>query len=77
MFCFLLFFRVLLALQQQEIADVFVDDFEALGSAAEAGDLPGQTSDLLVLHQGFTDKMHTKDRKISSVNWHPTIPGES
>ncbi|XP_024134305.1 WD repeat-containing protein 63 isoform X2 [Oryzias melastigma] len=67
--------RVLLALQQQEIADVFVDDFEALGSAAEAGDLPGQTSDLLVLHQGFTDKMHTKDRKISSINWHPTIPG--
>uniref|UniRef100_A0A3P9IXP1 WD repeat domain 63 n=1 Tax=Oryzias latipes TaxID=8090 RepID=A0A3P9IXP1_ORYLA len=67
--------RVLCALQQQEIADVFVDDFEALGTAAEAGDLPGQTSDLLVFHKGFTDKMHTKDRKISCVNWHPTIPG--
>lgn len=71
------FCRVLCALQQQEIGDVFVDDFEALGTAADAGDLPGQTSDLLVFHKGFTDKMHTKDRKISCVNWHPTIPGES
>ncbi|KAM9761958.1 dynein axonemal intermediate chain 3 [Menidia menidia] len=67
--------RILHALQQEEIVNLFTDDWKALGTEAEAGDWSGQVSKGLVLHQAFTDQKYTKDKKISSINWHPTIQG--
>ncbi|XP_044056933.1 dynein axonemal intermediate chain 3 isoform X2 [Siniperca chuatsi] len=67
--------RVLQALQQEEIMNVFFDDWKALGTAAEDGDYSGKVSEGLMLYQAFTDQKYTKDKKISSINWHPTIYG--
>uniref|UniRef100_A0A8P4G9M5 Dynein axonemal intermediate chain 3 n=1 Tax=Dicentrarchus labrax TaxID=13489 RepID=A0A8P4G9M5_DICLA len=67
--------RVLQALQQEEIMNGFFDDWKALGAAAEDGDWSGKVSEGLMLYQAFTDQKYTKDKKISSINWHPTIYG--
>ncbi|XP_040896700.1 dynein intermediate chain 3, axonemal [Toxotes jaculatrix] len=67
--------RVLLALQQEQIMNVFLDDWKALGTGAEADDWSGKVSEGLMLYQVFTDQKYTKDKKISSINWHPTING--
>uniref|UniRef100_A0A8D3CU06 Dynein axonemal intermediate chain 3 n=1 Tax=Scophthalmus maximus TaxID=52904 RepID=A0A8D3CU06_SCOMX len=75
-FCNLVTPRVLQALQQEEIMNVFRDDWMALGNGPEAGDWSGKDSKGLMLHQAFTDHKYTKDRKISSINWHPTIDGK-
>ncbi|XP_033478374.2 dynein axonemal intermediate chain 3 [Epinephelus lanceolatus] len=74
-FCNLVTPRVLRALQQEEIMNVFFDDWKALGTAAEDGDWSGKVSENLMLYQAFTDQKYTKDKKISSVNWHPAIYG--
>lgn len=68
--------RVLQALQQEEIMNVFFDDWKALGTAAEDGDWSGKVSKGLMLYQAFTDQKYTKEKKISSVNWHPNIYGK-
>ncbi|KAM7388182.1 hypothetical protein PAMP_024376 [Pampus punctatissimus] len=67
--------RVLQALQQEEIMNVFFDDWKALGTGAEGGDWSGKVSEGLMLYQAFTVQKYTKDKKISSINWHPTIYG--
>ncbi|MED6277784.1 hypothetical protein CHARACLAT_017031, partial [Characodon lateralis] len=67
--------RILHALQQEEIMNVFIDDWKALGTGLEAGEWSGQVSDSLVLHQIFTNQKYSKDKKISCLNWHPTIYG--
>ncbi|XP_047443492.1 dynein axonemal intermediate chain 3 [Mugil cephalus] len=74
-FCNLVTPRVLLALQQEEVMNVFFDDWKVLGAGAEAGDWSGKVSEGLVLHQAFSDQKYAKDKKISSINWHPTILG--
>nr|XP_033478376.1 WD repeat-containing protein 63 isoform X2 [Epinephelus lanceolatus] len=74
-FCNLVTPRVLRALQQEEIMNVFFDDWKALGTAAEDSDWSGKVSENLMLYQAFTDQKYTKDKKISSVNWHPAIYG--
>uniref|UniRef100_A0A3Q1GZC3 Dynein axonemal intermediate chain 3 n=1 Tax=Acanthochromis polyacanthus TaxID=80966 RepID=A0A3Q1GZC3_9TELE len=68
--------RVLQALQQEEIMNVFLDDCKALGTLAETDDWSGKVSEDLVLHYAFTNQKYTKDKKISSINWHPTIFGK-
>uniref|UniRef100_A0A8D0AHJ9 Dynein axonemal intermediate chain 3 n=1 Tax=Sander lucioperca TaxID=283035 RepID=A0A8D0AHJ9_SANLU len=65
--------RVLQALQQEGIMNVFFDDWKALGTAADDGDWAGKVSEGLMLYQAFTDQKYTKDKKICSINWHPTI----
>ncbi|XP_041790507.1 dynein intermediate chain 3, axonemal [Chelmon rostratus] len=67
--------RVLQALQQEEIMNVFLDDYKALGTLAEDGDWCGKVSEGLMLNQAFSDQKYTKDKKITSINWHPTIYG--
>ncbi|KAK5930505.1 hypothetical protein CgunFtcFv8_026733 [Champsocephalus gunnari] len=67
--------RVLQALQQEEIMNVFFDDWKALGTAGDDADWSGKVSEGLMLYQAFTDQKYTKDKKISSINWHPTIYG--
>ncbi|XP_037626290.1 dynein intermediate chain 3, axonemal isoform X1 [Sebastes umbrosus] len=67
--------RVLQALQQEGIMNVFFDDWKALGTGAEDGDWSGKIFEGLMLYQAFTDQKYTKDKKITSINWHPTIYG--
>ncbi|XP_068445744.1 dynein axonemal intermediate chain 3 isoform X2 [Clinocottus analis] len=67
--------RFLQALQQERITNVFFDDWDALGKAAEDSDWSRKVSEGLMLYQAFTDQNYTKDKKISSVNWHPTFYG--
>ena len=76
MHMFYLFCRVLRALQQEGIMNVFFDDWKALGTATEDGDWAGKVSEGFMLSQAFTDQKYTKDKKICSVNWHPTIYGK-
>ncbi|XP_042368184.1 dynein axonemal intermediate chain 3 [Plectropomus leopardus] len=74
-FCDLVTPGVLQALQQEENMNVFFDDFKALGTTTEDGDWSGKVSEGLMLYQAFTDQKYTKDKKISSIHWHPTIYG--
>ncbi|KAM6938645.1 dynein axonemal intermediate chain 3-like [Lycodopsis pacificus] len=66
--------RMLYALQQEGIMNVFFDDWKALGTAAKV-DWSGKDFKGLKHYQAFSDQHYTKDKKISSVNWHPTIYG--
>ncbi|XP_075944011.1 dynein axonemal intermediate chain 3 [Anarhichas minor] len=67
--------RMLYALQQEGIMNVFFDDWKALGTAAKDVDWSGKDFKGLKLHKAFSDQHDTKDKKTSSVNWHPTIYG--
>lgn len=64
------------ALQKEEIMNVFTDDWKALGTGAEAGDWPGKVSEGLMLYQALTNQKYAKDKKVSCINWHPTIYGK-
>uniref|UniRef100_A0A3B3X4Q1 WD repeat domain 63 n=1 Tax=Poecilia mexicana TaxID=48701 RepID=A0A3B3X4Q1_9TELE len=68
--------RMLFALQQEEIINVFLDDWRSLATGIEICDWSGQVSDTLVLHQVFTDQKFAKNKTISCLNWHPTIHGK-
>ncbi|KAF3690643.1 WD repeat-containing protein 63 Testis development protein NYD-SP29 [Channa argus] len=74
-FCNLVTPRVLKALQQEQINNVFTDDWHALGTGVEADDWCGKVSEGLMLFQAFADQKYSKDKKVSSINWHPTIYG--
>ncbi|XP_069560869.1 dynein axonemal intermediate chain 3 [Brachyistius frenatus] len=65
--------RVLLALQQEEIQNVFINDCNALEAGATARDW--DVSEELLLHLTFTDLNYTRGKNISCINWHPTIHG--
>ncbi|KAM4773279.1 dynein axonemal intermediate chain 3 isoform 2-T4 [Cyanocitta cristata] len=62
--------RMEIALQQNEIMDVFFDDWKAL-----AEDKEGKPDVYLKAYQSFTDVQYLKNRTISCVRWHPTIYG--
>ncbi|NXS20472.1 WDR63 protein, partial [Mystacornis crossleyi] len=62
--------RMEIALQQNEIMDVFFDDWKAL--AEDEGSKPDV---YLKAYQSFTDVQYLKNRTISCVRWHPTIYG--
>ncbi|NXB79995.1 WDR63 protein, partial [Donacobius atricapilla] len=63
--------RMEIALQQNEIMNVFFDDWKAL-----AEDQEGSEPDVyLKAYQSFTDVQYLKNRTISCVRWHPTIYG--
>ncbi|NXO81612.1 WDR63 protein, partial [Sitta europaea] len=59
--------RVEIALQQNEIMNVFFDDWKALAE--------DQQDVCLKAYQSFTDVQYLKNRTISCVCWHPTIYG--
>ncbi|KAJ3195007.1 WD repeat-containing protein 63, partial [Irineochytrium annulatum] len=61
------------ALQQNAIIDIFVDDYQALGD--EDLTLEQGSHTYLQEYQSFTDLMHSKDKSISCVDWHPTQRG--
>ncbi|NWU61673.1 WDR63 protein, partial [Pterocles burchelli] len=65
--------RMEIALQQNEIMNVFFDDWKAL---AEDESCSGGKPDVyLKAYQSFTDLRYLKDRTISCICWHPTIYG--
>ncbi|XP_078501688.1 dynein axonemal intermediate chain 3 [Lissotriton helveticus] len=65
--------RLELALQQNEIMNPFIDDWKAL--AEDESLFGGKTDSHLKEYQSFTDLRLSKDKSISCINWHPTIPG--
>ncbi|XP_068563257.1 dynein axonemal intermediate chain 3 [Cebidichthys violaceus] len=74
-FCKLVTPRMLQALQEESIMNVFFDDWKALGTAVEDIVWSGEDFKDLRFYRGFSDQNYTKDKKISSINWHPTIYG--
>ncbi|KAJ8376399.1 hypothetical protein SKAU_G00069790 [Synaphobranchus kaupii] len=65
--------RFEMALQQNEIMDVFFDDWRALSE--EECIFGGKTDTHLKEYQSFTDLKFSKEKTISCINWHPTISG--
>uniref|UniRef100_A0A8D2P0V5 WD repeat domain 63 n=1 Tax=Zosterops lateralis melanops TaxID=1220523 RepID=A0A8D2P0V5_ZOSLA len=63
--------RMEIALQQNEIMNVFFDDWKALAEDQEEG----KPDVYLKAYQSFTDVQYLKNRTISCVHWHPTIYG--
>ncbi|XP_032923345.1 dynein axonemal intermediate chain 3 isoform X2 [Catharus ustulatus] len=63
--------RMEIALQQNEIMNVFFDDWKALAEDQEEG----KPDVYLKEYQSFTDEQYLKNRTISCVRWHPTIYG--
>ncbi|XP_062308219.1 LOW QUALITY PROTEIN: dynein axonemal intermediate chain 3 [Osmerus eperlanus] len=61
------------ALQQNEIMDVFLDDWKALKE--DDGGYGGKADTHLKEYQSFTDLHFSKEKTISDINWHPTING--
>ncbi|MBN3297136.1 WDR63 protein, partial [Amia calva] len=65
--------RFEVALQQNEIMDVFFDDWGALGEDEDA--FGGKADMHLKEYQSFTDLHFSKEKSVSCVKWHPTISG--
>ncbi|XP_064189536.1 dynein axonemal intermediate chain 3 [Anguilla rostrata] len=65
--------RFEIALQQNEIMDVFFDDWRAL--TEEDVIFGGKTDTHLKEYQSFTDLKFSKEKTVSYMNWHPTISG--
>uniref|UniRef100_A0A4X2KLI1 Dynein axonemal intermediate chain 3 n=1 Tax=Vombatus ursinus TaxID=29139 RepID=A0A4X2KLI1_VOMUR len=61
------------ALQQNEIMNVFIDDWKVL--AEEEATFGDKTDSHLKEYQSFTDLHNIKDKTITCVCWHPTIHG--
>ncbi|XP_049588016.1 dynein axonemal intermediate chain 3 isoform X2 [Syngnathus scovelli] len=73
-FCNAVTNRVLHVLQQEEIMNVFKDDWMALGTDTDDMDWSGKVSDVLMLNQAFSDPNYCPGKEIICMHWHPTIP---
>ncbi|XP_051021822.1 dynein axonemal intermediate chain 3 [Acomys russatus] len=62
-----------IALQQNEIMDIFLDDWKNL--AEEESTFGDKTDTHLKEYQSFTDLHSTMEKMITCVSWHPTIYG--
>ncbi|XP_074077877.1 dynein axonemal intermediate chain 3 [Macrotis lagotis] len=62
-----------MALQQNEIMNVFIDDWKALGEEETA--FGEKTDSYLKEYQSFTDLHNIKEKTITCICWHPTIYG--
>lgn len=69
-------FRTLVNLQQEAIMNVFRDDCENLEEVAELS-RPAKASKDLMIYQDFVNQKYTQDKKVTSINWHPTIHGKA
>uniref|UniRef100_A0AAR2K6V8 WD repeat domain 63 n=1 Tax=Pygocentrus nattereri TaxID=42514 RepID=A0AAR2K6V8_PYGNA len=65
--------RFELAIQQNVIMDVFVDDWWALGE--EDAMFGGKAETHLKEYQSFTDLHYSKEKTISYISWYPAISG--
>merc|ERR1719500_375047 len=66
------FEQILNALEQNAIGNLFEDDWSMLGSNVELG---SNVDTHLREYQSFTDLTHSKDKRVSWCEWHPTING--
>ncbi|XP_005385198.1 PREDICTED: WD repeat-containing protein 63 [Chinchilla lanigera] len=62
-----------IALQQNEIMNLFIDDWKSL--AEEEGTFGDKTDTHLKEYQSFTDLHSQTEKMITCVSWHPTIYG--
>ncbi|KAM5256212.1 dynein axonemal intermediate chain 3 [Ctenodactylus gundi] len=62
-----------IALQQNEIANIFIDDWKSL--AEEEGTFGDKSDTHLKEFQSFTDLRSPTEKMITCVAWHPTVPG--
>ncbi|TPX51495.1 hypothetical protein SeLEV6574_g00261 [Synchytrium endobioticum] len=62
------------ALLQNDMFDIFADDYRELGDDDFALEQGGSQAHLQE-YQSFTDLRHSKDRTISCISWHPTQKG--
>ncbi|NXU13030.1 WDR63 protein, partial [Pardalotus punctatus] len=65
--------RMEIALQQNEIMDVFFDDWKAL--TEDESSSGGKPDVYLKAYHSYTDEQYLKNRTISCIHWHPTIFG--
>lgn len=56
--------------------NVFLDDCKSLEDLPEYDDKTGKASKDLMIFQDFVNQKYTRDKKVSSMNWHPTIHGK-
>ncbi|XP_069795495.1 dynein axonemal intermediate chain 3 [Narcine bancroftii] len=61
------------ALQQNEVMDVFYDDWKGLSE--DDGTFGGKTDSHLKEYQSFTDMQNSQGKRISHIEWHPVILG--
>ena len=61
------------ALQQNEIANVFVNDWTLL--SADGSSIGSEAGNNLQEFQSFTDLVFSKDKLIGCIDWHPTFKG--
>ncbi|XP_019861052.1 PREDICTED: WD repeat-containing protein 63-like, partial [Amphimedon queenslandica] len=65
--------RMELCLQQNEIMDIFPDDYLLLSN--DDGIVANTTDTNLKEYQSFTDLKFSKDKVVTCIDWHPTIKG--
>lgn len=65
--------RFELALQQNEILDVFYDDYLSL--ADDETTFGAKSDNYLKEYQSFTDLQYSKEKTITDIQWHPAIKG--
>ncbi|XP_072366415.1 dynein axonemal intermediate chain 3 [Scyliorhinus torazame] len=65
--------RFEVALQQNEIMDVFYDDWRGLSD--EDSTFGGKADCHLKEYQSFTDLLKSQGKRISNIEWHPIILG--
>jgi hypothetical protein len=55
------------------LSNIFYDDF---GNLCDEDFNVGSSSQIVLQeYQSFTDLIHSKDKSISCIDWHPTIKG--
>ncbi|XP_078075353.1 dynein axonemal intermediate chain 3 [Mustelus asterias] len=65
--------RFEVALQQNEIMDVYYDDWRGLSE--EDSTFGGKADCHLKEYQSFTDLQRSQGKRVSNIEWHPTILG--
>ena len=65
--------RFELALQQNATLDIFTNDYTNLGE--EDKSFGSKSDNHLREYQSFTDLQFSKNKTISSIQWHPTVKG--
>ena len=62
-----------MALQQTEIGNIFVDDYQELSETD--GIVVDKTDNAIKEYQSYTDLSFSKDKIITWIEWHPTMKG--
>lgn len=66
--------RLDLALQQNEICDIFADDYTELPETD--GIVVDKMDNAIKEYQSYTDLTFSKDKIITWIDWHPSLKGK-